>query len=78
MSGSESPWRTILTAFGLSLLTTAVCLAVYFYFIADYPPAFFPEDHTAAIAAAAKKHGLPEALALVCPPEQDTANSSAP
>ena len=62
MSGSESPWRTILTAFGLSLLTTAVCLAVYFYFIADYPPAFFPEDHTAAIAAAAKKHGLPEAL----------------
>ena len=57
-----SPWRTLLSAFGLSLLTTAVCLAVYCYCIADFPPEFFPEDHTAAIAAAAKKHGLPEDL----------------
>ena len=57
-----SPWRTLLTAFGLSLLTTAVCLAVYCCCIADYFPAFFPEDHTAAIAAAAKNHGLDEAL----------------
>ena len=57
------PWRVFLAAAAASVLGVAGGLAVYWRLIADRPPDFFFDRNCdAAIAAAARRHRLPEAL----------------